>query len=198
MRRSQAMAMTVAALGVLSLSAPVLAEGGHRYEEGFYAYAKVVRVEPIVRTVEVERPREVCWDEEVRHVRHPHGSPPHRGHHYSPVPAIVGGVVGGVVGNRVGRRRDGRGALTIAGTLIGAAVGHRLQRAPRHRPPPRPATTYTTIERRCEVRTEYHTEERIEGYDVTYRYNARDFTTRMDHDPGERVRLRVDVEPAVS
>ncbi len=198
MWRSRTTTMTVAVLGVLTMSASVRADDGYRGDDSYHVYAKVVRVEPLVRTLEVERPREVCWDEEVRHVQH-HGAPqPHASHRYSPLPTIVGGVVGGVVGNRIGRRRDGRGALTIAGTLLGAAVGHRIQRAPRHHPPPPPPRTYITTERRCEVRTEYRTEERIEGYDVTYRYSGREFTTRMDHDPGERVRVRVRVEPTVS
>ena len=35
----------------------------------------------------------------------------------------------------------------------------------------------------------------LEGYDVTYRYQNRDFTTRLAYDPGDRLQLRVDVAP---
>ena len=35
----------------------------------------------------------------------------------------------------------------------------------------------------------------LEGYDVTYRYQNRDFTTRLPYDPGSRLQLRVVVEP---
>ena len=198
MWRSRAVTMTVAAFSVLSIWTSASAEGDHPYEDSFYVYAKVVRVEPLVTTIEVERPREVCWDEEVRHVLHGHPTHPPGHRQRSPFPTIVGGVVGGVVGNQIGRRHDGRGALTIAGTLLGVAVGHRIQSAHRHRHSPPPARTYTTMERRCEVRTEYQQEERVDGYDVTYRYNGRSFTTRMSYDPGERIRLRVGVEPTVS
>ena len=38
--------------------------------------------------------------------------------------------------------------------------------------------------------------ERIEGYDVTYEYAGREYVTRMPYDPGERIRVRVDVTPA--
>ena len=31
------------------------------------------------------------------------------------------------------------------------------------------------------------------GYDVTYRYGGREYTTRTDHHPGDRIRVRVDV-----
>jgi uncharacterized protein YcfJ len=33
------------------------------------------------------------------------------------------------------------------------------------------------------------------GYDVTYSYGGRSYTSMMDRDPGDRVRLRVSVEP---
>lgn len=33
------------------------------------------------------------------------------------------------------------------------------------------------------------------GYDVTYEYNGRRYTRRMDYHPGERVRVLVGVEP---
>ena len=39
-------------------------------------------------------------------------------------------------------------------------------------------------------------EERIDGYDVTYRYHGRLHHTRMPYDPGKRVRVRTDVSPA--
>ena len=33
------------------------------------------------------------------------------------------------------------------------------------------------------------------AYDVTYEYNGRQYTRRMDYHPGDRVRVRVDVSP---
>ena len=38
-------------------------------------------------------------------------------------------------------------------------------------------------------------EERVDGYDVTYEYAGREYVTRMPYDPGERIRIRVDVTP---
>ena len=35
----------------------------------------------------------------------------------------------------------------------------------------------------------------VDGYDVTYRYQNRDFTTRLANDPGDRIQVRVDVAP---
>jgi len=38
-------------------------------------------------------------------------------------------------------------------------------------------------------------EERVEGYRVTYVYHGREYTTRMPYDPGQRVRVNIDVSP---
>ena len=44
---------------------------------------------------------------------------------------------------------------------------------------------------RCRTTTDYRDSDRIMGYEVTYRYGGREYTTRMDHDPGNRMRVRV-------
>jgi uncharacterized protein YcfJ len=171
-------------LAALNAASQALADGD---DEAYYINAKVVRVIPVVRVVQVATPREHCWYERVRHVDR--DLPDHEN---SALPVILGGVVGGVVGNQVGRRRH-RGALTVAGSLIGAVIGHGVsKRRPQHYPLKR---SYVTTERHCEIETDYREEERIEGYEVTYRYNGRYFTTRTDQEPGERIRVRVQVEP---
>ena len=38
-------------------------------------------------------------------------------------------------------------------------------------------------------------DEQLSGYDVTYEYNGRQYTRRMDYHPGDRIRVRVDVSP---
>ena len=176
------------ALSALVVSTQAIAGSSRYHDDGYYVNAEVVRVEPIVRIVEVMVPYEACWNERVRHVDYGR-----RAGRNSPVPMIVGGVVGGVVGNRVGKRRH-RNVLTIAGTLIGAAVGRSVSGDSRRY---RQSRRYPTTERHCETRTEYHEEERIDGYDVTYRYHGRNFTTRTDDAPGRYIRLQVQVEPTL-
>jgi uncharacterized protein YcfJ len=46
-----------------------------------------------------------------------------------------------------------------------------------------------------QCRTVDHWESRTSGYEVTYDYRGRNYTSVMSYDPGERVRLRVVVEP---
>jgi uncharacterized protein YcfJ len=149
-------------------------------------WAEVVRVEAIRTTVRVATPRRECWQEEVPYRYSGYGG----GHSYTPV--IIGGIVGGVVGNQFGKG-SGNTLATVAGALLGGSVGRdhaRYYGAHVRR------GGYTTMETRCSVRNEYHEEERIDGYRVDYRYDERVYTTRMDHHPGDRIRVNVSVTPA--
>jgi uncharacterized protein YcfJ len=177
----------------LSLIAAAIALSGTQISSAdsdgsYFVNAKVIDVEPIVRYVDVERPREVCWKEQVHYRTH---EPRHRSQR-SPVPTLVGGLIGGVVGNQVGRRGHHRDALTVAGTILGAAIGHGGWNEPHEA---RSGHRYTTTERHCETRIEYETVERIDGYDVTYLYHGQRLHTRTDYAPGERIRVKVDVTP---
>lgn len=169
---------------ISGLAVNPLASAGHPDErEGVerYDYAKVVRVEPIVRQVRVSVPQEECWEEDV---------PVYQRSHQSATPMILGGIIGGVLGNTVGKGH-GRDAATVAGTILGGSVGrdigHDRQRETEYR---------TARETRCRQVVDYRNEERIEGYWVTYRYQGEDYVTRMTNDPGPRIRVRVTVQPA--
>jgi len=177
----------IAALTVAIGLAPA-AQAGHKWkshaDRSFLDDAQVVRVEPISRTVQISEPQRECWQEEV-----------HRPAGYgeasdSTDKVILGGIVGGVVGHQIGRGRGNR-AATLAGTLIGAAVGHDIA-----------MKSARTVEedrvdsvQRCRVTHDIRTEERIEGYDVTYRYRGEIFTARMPYDPGKRLRVQVQISP---
>ena len=49
--------------------------------------------------------------------------------------------------------------------------------------------------RRCTTTTETRERTVLDGYDVTYLYHGQEFTKRVSEDPGDRIRIRVDVEP---
>lgn len=160
------------------------AHGSHFVEArdgSYYTDAEVLDVQPIVRVVEVSEPRESCWNETVR--REPRG---YRSH----TPVLLGGILGGVLGHQFGSGR-GNDVMTVAGSLLGASIGRDAAHA--HRVAAHPA--YAT-ERICEVTESVREEERIEGYRVRYRLDGREFVTRTGTDPGARLRVRVDVEPA--
>jgi len=164
------------AFGLISVAASATALA--RHGDSFYDTAKVVWAEPIYETVEISRPVEECWTERVA-VGHPR--------HGSYTGTIAGGIIGGVVGNQFGHGR-GKTAMTVAGTLLGASIGHDLN----HR---NPRVQRIVEEERCELVERIDYEERLVGYRVKYRYKGETFFTRTDEHPGERIRIRVDVDP---
>lgn len=171
------MTLLLAALGASALPAAQAAE--------FEEYGRVTRVQP--RVEQVRQPREECRTE---YVQVPvQQAQPQR----SPGGAIVGAIVGGIVGNQVGGG-SGRAAATALGVMGGAMVGDKVGNQNR----PVDSQQYSQYPqeqavRQCRMVEAY--ESRTVGYNVTYDYNGRSYTSIMDRDPGDRIRLRVTVEP---
>jgi uncharacterized protein YcfJ len=147
-------------------------------------FADVVHVEPLRREVRVSEPVRECWQETSYASEGPFS--------YNHIGGtLLGSTLGVVVGNQVGHGR-GKDVARVAGALIGGAIGHNVS-VDRQRQLGGPrGQTYE----RCDVRYRERIEERIDGYEVTYAYAGREYVTRMPYDPGERIRVRVDVTPA--
>jgi uncharacterized protein YcfJ len=159
-----------------------------RYSD--YDYARVIDVDPIVRHVRVTVPKRECWTE-TRYEEVQSGGPrPTAGS------TILGGIIGAAIGNQIGRG-DGRRAATVAGAVIGSALGHDAadRRNARYGNGPVVTESRPYDAERCEVRYEASYEDRVEGYRVTYEYNGRRQMTQLPYDPGDRIRVRVDVHP---
>ncbi len=156
---------------------------GHRNKGAQYDYAQVISAEPIIRYVTVKTPVRECWQDTEVHVVD-------RGRRNDAGGALVGAIIGGVVGHQFGSGR-GNDAATVAGTLIGAAIGSDAGRKA-----PRETVRYERPVERCETTITETQEERIDGYRVLYRYNGQRYSTRMPYDPGNKLRVRVDVRPA--
>jgi uncharacterized protein YcfJ len=183
----------------------------YRSRNGDYDYARVVNVEPLRRRIRVSEPVRECWDEPV-YRSNGYRSNGYRSDYRSDGPlssphvgsTLLGGLIGGVVGNQIGTGR-GRDAARVAGALIGGAIGnnisHERQRDREYYGDDRGyygndrGYSNERLVERCEVHYRDSWDERIDGYRVTYEYGGRDYTTRMPYDPGERVRIRVDVTP---
>ncbi len=184
--------ISAVAFGLAAASAGAWADhnrGGYRERDddrfADYDYARVVDVEPLRRRIRVSEPVRECW-EEVGYADDGPLSSRHIGG------TLVGALIGGALGNQVGSGR-GRQAARAAGALIGGAVGHN---ASRDRQRQRYGDERYVYER-CDVRYRDRYEERIEGYEVTYEYAGRRYVTEMPYDPGDRIRIRVDVTPSV-
>ena len=133
------------------------------------AYARVVSV------TKLSGPRQVCTDHTIIEHRHPHDR--HR-----VAGTVIGGVVGGLIGNTIGGG-SGRALATAGGAVAGGLVGRHIQREHQRR------DTITRVVRRC--RPVAGGQEGVALYDVVYAYQGRTFHARLDHDPGERVKLPV-------
>ena len=170
-------ALATAVCGLLISAAPASAN----HDDGVWAYAHVVRAEPIYREVRVRETREVCEEVPVVERTRYRGGP-------DPGAVLFGAVIGGVIGHQFGSGR-GNDAATAAGAIIGAnhaaANSYRNGRV----------VEREVIEERCETVSPARYEERLDGYNVTYRYQGRLYHTRTASDPGRRIRVRVEVTP---
>jgi uncharacterized protein YcfJ len=166
-RTSLAAAVALAALpAAAQYSGPYPANA-----ESYQGEARVVSSVPIREASSV--PRQECWTETVD------GSGANRA-----AGAVIGGIAGGLIGHQIGSG-SGNTAATIAGTIGGAAVGNEVAR--------RNDRGERVVER-CRQVEGYA--ERVVGYDVVYRFQGREFTTRLPYDPGASLPVSVTVAPA--
>ncbi|RMG27375.1 MAG: glycine zipper 2TM domain-containing protein [Gammaproteobacteria bacterium] len=175
-----------AALAGLLLAATLL-PGPASAAGGFTDRARVIDVQPVYRIVRVSTPRRECWTEQV-----PVEDDFDDDAYYSYTPMILGGILGGVIGSEMGKGR-GRDAAILAGTVLGGSIGRDIAAQGQvRRAGGRVRYTHREHCRRIDAS---HEERRRVGYRVTYRYRGHEFVTRMDHDPGPWLRVRVDVVP---
>ena len=176
------------AIGVVAalVTAPATFAGKKRHYTGdsYTDSARVTQVRPIYRTIETSRPHRECYQEEVsRPVQSSN-------HGNNALGMIVGGALGGALGHNISRHH--RDTATIAGAVIGSAIGHDVS-SNKHRGRDRGYSQ--GYEERCHTVSERYSEEQLDGYRVTYRYQGQTFSTRMDHDPGDWMQVRISVSP---
>lgn len=171
-------------LAVSAMSLPAFAGHRHddddRYDDGV-VYAQVVSARPNYHEVRVSEPRQECHNERVVYRDNNRGDPNIAG-------AILGGIIGGVAGHQIGGGH-GRDVATGLGAVLGAGIGANAGRGYGGN------TEHVNYEQRCETYNDYHYENRLDGYDVTYRYNGRLYNTSLPYDPGRSIPIRVDVQP---
>ena len=162
-------------LPVLILSTSVAAPLAYAQSEQQIVSSRVLNRTPIMESFQISTPKRVCYQEQVvtQNTK-------------SYTPSILGGIVGAAVGHQVGSGR-GKDLATVTGGVLGASVGRDVQN--------KSAQSHTALVERCHDETEFHYEERITGWRVTYEYNGQSYVTRTDRDPGEILKLKVNVQP---
>lgn len=156
--------------------------GANSHDNGLPdGYARVVQVEPMTRDVVVNTPRRECKTipvaTKVEKDRNALTGTVGQ--------TVIGGAIGAAVGSQIG---DGRGKdiATVGGGLAGAAIGAKNAERTKYE-------TKIVNKKKCKTVQDSHTETRSDGYRVTYEYDGQLLTTKMDTDPGDRVRVQKDV-----
>jgi uncharacterized protein YcfJ len=175
----------IAAAAVLAAGSADAAGNAYGRQGAVYDYARVLSAEPNVRYVTVTAPVQECWEETRYYTVRNRPAGGFAG-------TLMGAVIGGVVGHQFGSGR-GNDAATVAGSLIGAAIGND---AASRRQGVEETTESARPIRRCETKYTSHQEERVDSYRVIYEYHGQKYATDTPYDPGDRIRIRVDVRPA--
>lgn len=134
--------------------------------------ARVISSNPIYESV--NSPRKECWTESTGYE-----SRGYRGNNTTG--SIIGAVAGGLLGSTVGKG-NGKVAAAAVGAATGAVVGGRWNNG-------RYGDDRPEEVERCRTTDNYR--QVVNGYDVRYRFQGREFNTRLPYDPGEWVTLKV-------
>lgn len=170
-------------------------------------YAQVIGTDPVRETSTTSTPHEVCNDIVVQ------DRMPERDGNVGGT--VAGAIIGGLVGNQVGGGK-GRKLATVAGAVGGGFAGREVDRRHVggqvvNRTERQCHTTSSTSQSSRVVaynvtyrnpdgttgtmrtgskpgsRIALGSEDKTIGYDVTYRYDGREQTIRMDDKPGEKL-----------
>lgn len=188
-------------------------------QQGQYEYARVIRVDPVYDSrYSTASNRQRCYQQPVAYGN---GQYPNNNGYYGNggytngyygnngyyggdqryggsqvgrnVATVVGGIAGAVLGSKMGGGTGSYAASAIGGMVGGMAGRGIYDRVQENRYGNRTGTV--TVCDPEPVRGTYAGGSGTTAYDVTYEYGGRQYTSRMNYHPGDRVRVRVDVIP---
>lgn len=143
-----------------------------------YDFAEVLRADPIFQRVILREEEQRCDDEAVYERIESNGG--------NRAGTVLGAIIGGVVGNQIGSG-SGRVAATVGGAVVGGAIGNRSgEQQGRVVEEVRPGCRIVEVERESRE---------LIGYEVEYRHKGDVYISRMNHDPGNRLQIRVAITP---
>jgi len=164
----------ISTLIAVLLATSSAARADRRQDDEMIVRAPVVASMPVYDTI--NEPRKECWTETTGYETQSYRNA------NSPGGAILGAIAGGLIGSTVGKG-NGKVAAAAVGAATGAVVGDRWN----------DRGVYTesrpTQVERCTIHDNIR--QVVIGYDVRYRFNGREFTTRLPYDPGEFLKLNV-------
>ena len=202
----QLFAVTLAALAVSSVMAQSYSDTAQVLSaQPIYERTNAPRQECANETVTTDRrvPAQGYVDAGYRSQAAPLAPAPQVGDRTIGAGTVLGAIIGGVVGHQFGGSSGGRDVGTGVGVVIGGLVGNQIENsppytasAPGYAPQAQGSARVdyvpeTRTVQRC--RTVYDTRDEVTGYNVAYRYQGRDYTTRMAYDPGSTMRVQVNL-----
>ena len=159
---------------LLAASGAAQAGPGRGNGDGFTARAQVLASTPVYEAI--NEPRRECWTETVGYETQSYRESNNAGG------AILGAIAGGLIGSTVGKG-NGKVAAAAVGAATGAVVGDRWNDGgSRYESRPQQVE-------RCRNHDDYR--QVISGYDVRYRFQGREYSTRLPYDPGKWLALNV-------
>lgn len=185
-----------------------------------YDYARVLRVDPVIGSGYGNRNRtsqrssqcyyrqaddvytgnDGYYDQDDRYRNDGYDGYRNNGNETSrTVATVIGGIAGAVLGSKVG---DGSGRYvgTAVGSMVGGMAGRSIydssqrNRQYQRRGTVRVCDPVPVTSRDGNYGDGYGDDESLNGYDVTYEYANRTYHTRTNYHPGDRIRVRVDVQ----
>ncbi len=180
-RNTRQMTSLVLSVLLIATSINVHAENKHHKPRNHHTdYARVTNVDPVYKTVSHRIPEQSCWIETSY-------EPVYRGHQPG-TPMILGTLIGGAIGNKLGHSNTNKKVGAVAGAILGGSIASDINHKNNNHTVAHDQEVCDTV-----YRTEY--EELLVGYDVSYRYHDRHYTSRMNEHPGKRIKVEVAVRP---
>lgn len=220
MKRILATALALTAISAaMGQSQPQAQQYAPPASQTYSDVAQVISAQPIVERNSA--PRQECVNETVTTDRRvpsqgyvnagyaaaqPQPAPQATGGRSIGAGTVLGAIIGGVVGHQFGNSSGGRDRGTAAGAVLGGIIGNQIDNSPSAAPTgyaPAPVAGPARVDYVPETRTVqncrtvYDARDEITGYNVVYRYQGRDYTTRMAYDPGTTMRVSVNLAPEV-
>ena len=189
--------------------------GGPTTTDGYYDYARVVRVVPVAGAASYPASAQRCTTRQEPYAggyaqggssgyygpdgRYYGGDDYYGGTSRSSrgteggrtMAGVLGTVIGAVVGSQVGGG-SARYATAAIGSAVGGVAGRQVYDNTHRNYGPGSVTVCDPVDARRSYPGTYPAAGRNQ-YEVTYEYGGRTYTTRTAYDPGDRIRVRVDV-----
>jgi uncharacterized protein YcfJ len=193
------------------------AVGGAAAADGYYDYARVVRVVPVAgATSGYPASAQRCTTRQEPYAGNNGGYYGQDGRYYGnggdyygdtqrnrgteggrTMAGVLGTVIGAVVGSQVGGG-SARYATAAIGSAVGGVAGRQVYDNAHRDYGPASVTVCDPVDAGRPYPGTYPGTYPAGGrnlYDVTYEYGGRTYTARTAYDPGSRIRVRVDVRP---